>query len=282
MQVKVVIGTISFMLVMIILGVATLLEPARLEKTTDAFVGRQIENGATLYHDNCAECHGVEGQAINCVDYGGNEIGCAGIPLNHAPLLCGDPSQRMTQLGWDGSKYDFIFQTVSAGRPGTQMPTWAEAFGGPMEQYQINQLTAFILNWGQDPGLCGDGSPIVEEVEWPETFEDLPEGDAANGEAQYSAYACTACHGDPATPGSNAVGPHLGNIGNDAATRVDGESAEQYIYDSILNPDKFIAPDCPNAPCTEPSLMTSSDFGGRMSPQDMADLIAYYMTLTNE
>ena len=45
MQAKVIIGTIAFMLVMIILAVIALFEPARLEATTEAFAGRQIVLG---------------------------------------------------------------------------------------------------------------------------------------------------------------------------------------------------------------------------------------------
>ena len=279
MQIKVVIGTIAFMLVMIILGVVALFEPARLQRTSEAFIGRQIEKGAVLYHENCAECHGVEGKSLNCIDYSGDEKGCVGLPLNHAPLLCGDPSERMQQLGWESSKGNFIFQTVSSGRPGTLMPTWSKDFGGPMEDYQIEQITAFILNWAEDPELCGEGA-VVEAVEWPESWEELPEGDVANGTDIYLANACNACHGDPTVPGSAAVGPDLGNIGNDAATRVEGMPAEQYVYESILDPNSFIAPDCPNGPCAEPSSMRT-DYGDILSPQEMSDLIAYYMTLTN-
>jgi hypothetical protein len=82
-------------------------------------------------------------------------------------------------------------------------------------------------------------------------------------------------------PASALVGPYLGNIANDAATRVSGVSAEQYIYESILDPNKFITEDCPNGPCNEPSQMRL-DYGGVLSEQDMADLVTYYMTLTGE
>lgn len=279
MQIKVVIGTIAFMLVMIILGVAALFEPARLQTTTEAFVGRQIEKGAKIFSDNCVECHGVEGKAVDCVDFAGVEKACVGLPLNHAPLLCGEPSQRLQQVGWQSSKANFISQTIAAGRPGTLMPTWSQNFGGPMEDYQIDQVTAFVLNWGENPELCGEGA-AVEVVEWPESWEDLPQGDATNGQNLYQVNGCVGCHGDPANPASATVGPNLGNIGNDAATRVPNMPAEQYIYDSILNPNDFIAPECPNGPCSEPSVMRA-DYGLVLSEQDMADLIAYYMTLTN-
>ena len=279
MQVKVVIGTISFMLAMIILGFATLLEPARLQRTTEAFLGRQIESGAALYQNNCATCHGVAGKAEACFSPSGEEIACVGLPLNNAALLCGDPSQRMVQIGWENSKHDFIFQTISAGRPGTLMPTWSTDFGGPLEQHQIEQLTLFILNWAEDPALCGD-DVVIDTVEWPESADDLPEGDAANGAELYETVApsCLSCHGDPGTPGSNAVGPWLGNIGNEAGDRVDGQSAEQYLYESILEPNKFISGGCPAGDC--PAAMPPT-FGLSLSEQDMADLIAHYLTLTN-
>jgi len=280
MQIKVVIGTISFMLVMIILGVAALFEPARLEETADAFVGRQIEKGAVIFHESCAECHGVNGLAQECASYSGEGLDCKGIPLNHAALLCGDPSLRMQQMAWTSSMENFIKQTISAGRPGTLMPIWSQSFGGPMEDYQIDQVSNFILNWADDPALCGGGA--VAAVEWPEAVEDLPEGDAENGPDIYQLNGCAVCHGNPEDVNSVAtVGPLLGNIGNDAETRVEGMSAEQYVYESILVPNAFIAPDCPNGPCNDPSVMRQ-DYPNLLSDQDMADLVEYYMTLKNE
>ncbi|UCG24127.1 MAG: c-type cytochrome [Chloroflexota bacterium] len=280
MQVKVIIGTISFMLVMIILAVIALFEPARLQETTEAFAGRQIEKGAVIFRESCVECHGTEGKAQNCVTYAGEEKTCIGMPLNHIPLLCGDPSQRMTQMGWESSKEAFIRQTIAAGRPPTEMPTWAQEFGGPMEDYQIDQVTAYILNWAEDPALCGEDF-VAPTVEWPETWEELPEGDAAAGEEAYQTNACFACHGQPDGSVPAAVGPDLTNIANDAAERVDGMSAEQYIYEAILDPNAFITAECPTGPCAEPSQMRL-DYGNVLDEQGMADLIAYYMTLTGE
>lgn len=280
MQAKIVIGTVAFMLTMIILGLAALLEPARMAEVSEARVARQIEDGAALFDGNCATCHGLDGKAEQCFDANGNPQGCVGRPLNHVPLVCGDKSQRMDELGWAGSKRNLIFQTISAGRLGTLMPTWSQEFGGPMEPYQIEQLTNYILNWGEDPALCGEGAPTPVAVEWPESAEELPEGNAENGQALYeTTYGCAGCHGDPTRPGSNPVGPWLGNIGNDAATRVEGASAAQYIYQSILDPNAFIAPTCANdQPCGSPSGMPAT-FGSSMSQQDMADIIAYYLTL---
>jgi mono/diheme cytochrome c family protein len=281
MQVKVIIGTVAFMLAMIILGVIALFEPARLQDTTEAYAGRQVEKGAALFNQNCSTCHGIEGKAESCFDAAGEEIACVGLPLNRTALLCGDPSERMVQMGWKGSKEAFIHQTIAAGRPPTLMPTWSQAYGGPMEDYQIDEVVAYVLNWGADPDLCGEGA-VVEAVEWPAAWDELPSGEADNGPALYQSYACNSCHGQPDGSVPAAVGPNLGNIGNVAATRIEGMSAEQYIYESIYMANAFVVEECPTGPCGVPSAMAAQGFENRMSQQDMADLIAYYMTLKSE
>lgn len=285
MQIKIIIGTIAFMLTMIILGFAALLEPARLEETTAAYDGRTIENGAQLFQANCTECHGVDGKALECFDAAGNPKGCVGLPLNHAPLVCEDSTgktERMVALNWTGSKQSLIEQTIAAGRIGTLMPVWSQEFGGPMESYQVEQVAAYVLNWGEDPALCGEDAVEIPTVEWPDSVADLPAGDAANGETLYfTTFACNSCHGDPATPGTNVVGPHLGDIGVVGGERVEGQSAADYIYESILDPNAFIAPICANdLPCTAPSSMPPN-FGQRMTEQDMADVIEYLLQQTN-
>lgn len=276
MQVKVVIGTIAFMLTMIILGFAALLEPARMERTTLAFAGRNVESGADIFQSACATCHGVDGTATTCVDAAGEQIGCIGRPLNYDGLLCGEPSQRMSELSWTGTKRSLIFTTISAGRPGTAMPTWSETFGGPLYEAQVHQVTDFVMNW--EAMACPEDGTGVATIEWPEDVETLPEGDPANGETLFkTTLGCAACHGDPAVPDDNLVGPNLENIANEGETRVEGQSSMQYIYESVLHPDNHIAPECPNGPCTSPSQMPGN-FGQRMNDlQQMADLIAYLM-----
>ncbi|HSR51682.1 MAG TPA: hypothetical protein VLV83_12705, partial [Acidobacteriota bacterium] len=62
----------------------------------------------------------------------------------------------------------------------------------------------------------------------------LPLGKADRGQQLFHAtYGCVACHGDPGVPDSNIIGPHLGRIGTAAASRIEGKSAAQYIYESI-------------------------------------------------
>jgi hypothetical protein len=105
----------------------------------------------------------------------------------------------------------------------------------------------------------------------------LPIGDRDRGGELYSGtYGCSACHGDPRVLDSNNIGPHLGNIGIVAGQRIPGKPAAQYIYESLLEPDAFIAPDCKGGqPCERPSAMP--DYSRLVNLQDAADLLTYLL-----
>ena len=280
MQVKIIIGTISFMIAMMVLGYAALRETARLERFTAARTGRQIEAGAHLYDQNCATCHGIHGKAEECFDASSGEpIGCIGLPLNYNALLCGDTSLRMEAMNWEGTKEAFIQSTLASGRPGTEMPTWSETFGGPMRADQIENISKFILNYETEE-LC---SEPVFVYEWQETYveysEEFPEGDAARGEELFLSYGCTGCHGNMEDEASAAVGPWLGDIAEVGATRVEGLTADEYVYESILDSNAFISPECPTGPCAGPPSAMPDNFPLRMSenPQDLQDLMSFIL-----
>jgi hypothetical protein len=209
-----------------------------------------------------------------------------GLPLNNYYLLCGDPPKRAIDLGWQGTTENLILKTVAAGR-GAIMPTWSNEFGGPMRPDQVQNVTNYVLNWESEE-LCEE-EPV--SFPWPETGPgaeaayqtmtdpvEIVAGDPEVGAQAYVEYGCNTCHGLPETPDSATVGPWLGDIAANAATRIEGYSAQDYIYESILDPNAFIAPDCPSGPCVSPSLMPTSFplLIGR-NPQNMANLLAYLM-----
>jgi mono/diheme cytochrome c family protein len=287
MQIKVVIGTVAFMLTMIILGFAALMEPARMERYTLAYDGRRIEQGAEVYKNNCSTCHGVNGDAQVCYDAAsGEQIPCIGFPLNSAELVCGIRSPRMEARAWLGTKTDYVQSAIAAGRPWAGMPTWSQEFGGPLQQNQVENVTLFVLNW-ENVELCAEP---VEAREWPPVEEldaFLAEftGDPARGEEIYNTVApsCAACHGQMDDPATARAGPHLGAIATVGGDRVPGYTAAQYIYESILHPDAAIAPACPNPAdpaqpiaCASPSQMPNV-FGPALEYQDMADLVAFLL-----
>jgi len=113
----------------------------------------------------------------------------------------------------------------------------------------------------------------------PEARLVLPLGRADRGAQLFAGvYGCIACHGDPAVAGSNNVGPHLGGVAAVAGERQEGTSAAQYLYQSIIEPGAFIAPECKGGrPCGEPTAMP--EYASLMSVQDIADVLVFLMEL---
>lgn len=88
---------------------------------------------------------------------------------------------------------------------------------------------------------------------------------------------CGACHKIGSMGEQHKVGPDLSNIGALAAERVPGLSAEEYLRQSILEPNVYIVPDCPNGPCL-PNIMPQ-DYGRRLSAEQVDTLVAYLLEL---
>ena len=92
-------------------------------------------------------------------------------------------------------------------------------------------------------GSAGAGAtpvPTLVTIPTPEPAApdaDVTDGAAANGEALFAAKACSACH---STGDNRLVGPGLAGIGETAATRVPGQTADQYLEQSIRDPGSFL------------------------------------------
>lgn len=92
---------------------------------------------------------------------------------------------------------------------------------------------------------------------------------------------CIGCHTIPGVPGATGlVGPDLSQIGADAATRKPGTDAAAYIRESIVDPEAFIAPQCPNGPC--PSGVMLPNFAARLAPAEIDLMVTYLSGLTGD
>ena len=92
---------------------------------------------------------------------------------------------------------------------------------------------------------------------------------------------CTGCHVIPGVPNAVGItGPNLANIGTVAATRVEGQSAEEYIRASILAPEEYIAPDCPTGPCAAGIMLET--FGTLLSEDELDGVVDYLLALHEE
>lgn len=89
---------------------------------------------------------------------------------------------------------------------------------------------------------------------------------------------CIACHVIPDIPGAaGAIGPNLSEIGVTGATRIEGYTVEEYLHESILNPNAFIAPECPTGPCL-PGLMVQN-LGDVLTPEEIDMVVAYLASM---
>ena len=91
---------------------------------------------------------------------------------------------------------------------------------------------------------------------------------------------CGACHAIGQLGEGGKVGPDLSNIAQVAAQRVPGQSAEKYLYNSIIYPNLYIAEQCPNGPCLA-NIMPGTYHLTLDEPQ-VQTLVSYLLTLADE
>lgn len=87
-------------------------------------------------------------------------------------------------------------------------------------------------------------------------------------------WACSLCHN--AANAQRLVGPGLLGLPQNAATRVEGQSAHEYVYNSIIHPNDYIVEEPDFA--YPPGLMPQN-YEEVLSEAELLDLIAYLMTL---
>lgn len=103
---------------------------------------------------------------------------------------------------------------------------------------------------------------------------DFALADAGSGEKLFNqsnseAPACAACH--LISGASSGIGNSLAGIADVAAGRVAGQSAEEYLYWSILRPGRHLVAGYSN--------IMYAGYEDSLEAADIADLIAYLLTL---
>jgi mono/diheme cytochrome c family protein len=148
--------------------------------------------GAQVYAENCAVCHGLEGE------------GRVGATLSKDfPSIRPDLATRAT---------------IAEGVPGTAMPGWSQENGGPLTEEEIDAVVDFILSW-QTGGV--PEYPELPTITPHPAISPIPEvdGDPFQGAFLYD-FNCKACHGPE---GRGRIGASLnknwGSIRPDLAMR---------------------------------------------------------------
>lgn len=277
-QIEISLGILLVLLTSSLILVYGLNENNRMAELEDAQKARSIEVGAELFDAQCSRCHGKQGLGIPGV--------CP--PLNDRHFF----DDRLQEVGWSGTLEDYIIATASSGRLTSTrpelfagggipaMPSFSDRFGGPLRDDQIRNIADFISNWESTAQLvevaqpAGPGEAVGTDIN-----VQLPEGDPVAGEALTKSQACTACHIDAPTGPAWLPTADQPGIGDRAATRITeptytgaASTPEQYLLESIVDPNVYVVDGF------AANIMPQT-YGDNLTSQDVADVIAYLLTL---
>ena len=225
------IGVLATLLIVVVLGLAAWREPARQEDAEIALRVAAVTEGMDLFAENCAVCHGAQGEG-----------------LGTTPALNSEAVRSMD--------YETLFKTIARGRYGTKMAAYSVEEGGIFTDAQIDALVTLIqyANWDAVAARVdelGLTPPEVVTVELTDetlaAVRDLPDGDILAAGLEVYATECAACHG------ANAVGtntapaldsPDVRALGADELTRIVQNGVAGTLmagWDGVLTPEQIAA-----------------------------------------
>ena len=223
---------------------------------------------------------------------------------NEVEVFFNNNGTRLAQVGWAGDLQGYVVTTLIHGRPGsarvypnsTGMAAWSQTAGGPLRQDQIEDLAAYIINWDKGANWTTEDFLAVAQYGKPLADGSLPSepppppagdnvagilarwaemeivGSPATGELLYDAeFGCTDCH----TNGASAPD----TVGTATRVRTErltlpqfaGYTVEQYLVESITRPGDSVVDGYSSG-------LMPSNFGARMTDQQLADIVAFLLT----
>jgi len=212
-------GAVFTIGLILVFGLISAFQPGQMWASARAYEHEAIERGTETYAHDCATCHGAHGEGVR----------------NTGPAL-------NTKEFLEAASDELLFNTITDGRPGTAMPAWGQARGGPYNAQVVEDLVATIRSW---------------EATAPSVAEMVYEGDPVQGAVLFST-TCYACHG---VSGEGRAGPALNDA--DLLARVDDDYFRQAIKDGR----------------PEQGMPT---WGSVLSPAQVEDLVAYIQSWQNE
>lgn len=169
------------------------------------------------YTKFCAPCHGGD---------------LKGYVADHAPSL-------VNKTFLESATDQYIKQSIALGRPGTSMPAYTKARGGPLDDRQIDGIVDYIRSVTPTTAV---------------TLAAVNAGDPARGEAIYKEY-CKTCHGDTTVRGEAL------HLANQTFQRLATDPFIRYAVEKGRPGTKMLA------------------FGGVLKPQQLDDVVAYVRAL---
>jgi len=130
-------------------------------------------------------------------------------------------------------------------------------------QYNKATLGILILVAGFMLVSCrgGGGSVGDPASEGKEIFEQATIGSAAR---------CKTCHS--LEPGAIIIGPSIAGIGTQAVSRIPGMSAEEYLRESIIDPNAYVVENFP-------ASVMPNVYASQLTEEQVDLLVAYMLSL---
>ena len=164
--------------------------------TLQAAQGSPLQVGQGLFAQNCSPCHGDFGE-------GGPN-----------PTLPGDIIAPISSSEFLKTRDDTTLHAIIAqGQPNFGMSPFGTAFGGPLEDNDIDAIVAYIRSWEANP-----------PVELPPGIEQPAAGNIPLTGPEIYAQLCSQCHGQK---GEGGIGPALD------ASQFQVSNTDQDIFDKI-------------------------------------------------
>ena len=163
------IGLVALLVLIAAFPIYAYLEPGRMDDAQAVLRQEFVAEGATIYVENCAACHGAEGEGLGAMP-----------ALNNPALASAD--------------HDLLYATIAHSPHGTIMSAWHTDEGGRLNSLQVESLVALIMNGGwsgaRDLAVArgfSSPTPVAPEVE-------LATMESGEGDP----HECQACHEEPA------------------------------------------------------------------------------------
>lgn len=191
------IGVIATGVLSLALAIYILLEPTRIQTAQADTLAVQIDDAMTLYAENCAVCHGLQGEGIGSV-----------------PSLDSDGLRTMST--------EDLTKIIARGRLNTAMPAWSQSDGGPLSDYQIFELVRLIQSgdWleTRDRVVNLGLAPLIPFTTDPDPALLDAVGSLQDGQVLQTAITifsaeCVSCHG------ADGLGTSIAPALNDPAVR---------------------------------------------------------------
>lgn len=164
--------------------------------TISAAEGTSVEIGQELFAQNCSPCHGEFGEGGPNPSREGDII----LPISTADYLKTRDDSTIRAI-------------ISQGQPNYGMSPFGSAFGGPLDDEQIDAVVAYIRSW--------ESNPPVELP--PEIAVDVGETVALDTKQIYDQL-CSQCHG---LDGEGGIGPAF------ADTQFQDARTDTQLFDAI-------------------------------------------------